>query len=306
VLKKIEGNMKNKILICILLFTIQTIFALEFNSIIISTNWLEENIDEPELLIYHIGDNYAEEHIPNAHNLQLDRLCDYNRNGLDYEMPEVQDLQQYLSEMGVTQDSKIVLYYENEAYISDAARIYVTLDYAGLSDNVAVLNGGLAKWKNEEKKTTQIVPDNVSGDIEVVLNERIIVDSDWILKMMNESYFYLVDARPMSLYDGTEENTDFVRNGHILYALNIPFYEVQKDEPVYELKDDFDLEQLFINNNIEPGSIIVTYCNTGYWASVIYLAAKAVNYEVYLYDASFQEWNRDESLPVMQPVEYEK
>ncbi|UCC45151.1 MAG: hypothetical protein JSU65_04350, partial [Candidatus Zixiibacteriota bacterium] len=75
-------------------------------------------------------------------------------------------------------------------------------------------------------------------------------------------------------------------------------------EPPYLLKSREKLSDMFREAGANPGDTVVVYCGTGLWASLPYLAARYLNYEVRLYDGSFQEWAAAESLPVVAPANH--
>ena len=58
---------------------------------------------------------------------------------------------------------------------------------------------------------------------------------------------------------------------------------------------------MFREAGVKSNDTVVVYCGTGLWASLPYLAARHLGYEVRLYDGSFQEWSATENLPVVAP-----
>jgi thiosulfate/3-mercaptopyruvate sulfurtransferase len=47
-----------------------------------------------------------------------------------------------------------------------------------------------------------------------------------------------------------------------------------------------------------PGANITTYCHIGQQATVPYLVARLLGYDVKLFDGSYEEWSKTESAPV--------
>jgi thiosulfate/3-mercaptopyruvate sulfurtransferase len=292
-------------IILILMLSMQFLSTIDFESALIDTDWLQQNLNSPDLLVFHVGQEYKNAHIHSARHLPVYDFIRSEKEGLDDECPDPMMLEKKLNELGVSNDSKIVLYYETSADITITTRMYVTLDFAGMGDNTAILNGGMEKWEAENREITTKYPPNVSGDFQINVNTSMLVSGDTVLEMLNDEYIFVVDARPESQYDGSEADARFERSGHIMYAVNIPFYEIVKDDPDYEIKDLSDLEMLFSSNGIEQGYSMITYCGTGLWASNIYFAAKTAGYEIFFYDGSFQDWSSDEKFPVTEPVEFE-
>jgi thiosulfate/3-mercaptopyruvate sulfurtransferase len=275
------------------------------DSVLIDSNWLQENMEIPDLLIFHIGQEYKDNHIPGARYLPVYDFIQPEKEGLEDECPDPMMLEHKLKQLGIKNDSQIVLYYETSAEISVTTRMFVTLDYAGMGYNTGILNGGLEKWIAEGKAVRQDYPANIMGDFSIDVNYGMLVTGDTVLQMLEDEYTFVVDARPESQYDGSENAAGFARAGHIMYAVNIPFYEITVDDNDYEIKDATELETLFTASGVEPGCPMITYCGTGMWASNIYFAARVAGYEIYFYDGSFQEWSENENYPVTEPVEYD-
>jgi 3-mercaptopyruvate sulfurtransferase SseA len=66
----------------------------------------------------------------------------------------------------------------------------------------------------------------------------------------------------------------------------------------YLLKSLDELQHLFNELRINEKSTLITYCGSGIWASPIYFVARLLGYRVRFYNASFQEWGNNESLPI--------
>jgi 3-mercaptopyruvate sulfurtransferase SseA len=61
---------------------------------------------------------------------------------------------------------------------------------------------------------------------------------------------------------------------------------------------------LFLESGVKQASTVVVYCNTGVWATLVYFTAKYLGYETHFYDGSFEEWTKDDTLPVTEPVKF--
>lgn len=272
---------------------------------LISAEWLKQNLDDPNLIILHYGlkEDFEKEHIPNARLISIRELIVNKEEGLNHEFPELEVLQSALTSWGINYDSKIVICYPDENMFPVVARLYFTLDYAGLGDVTSILNGGFPKWLDEDYPVTSEVAEFESGNYKIDVNKSILANKELIQNNLNNRNFVVVDARPEGQYSGDEEDHNSPRQGHIQGAVNIPFYNIMNDDSPALVKGKNDLEKLFSENYITEEETLVVYCGSGIWAAPIYFAARYLGYNVFFYDGSYQEWGNDYSLPVTGPVE---
>jgi thiosulfate/3-mercaptopyruvate sulfurtransferase len=273
-------------------------------SMFVTTGWLEEHLDDQSLLLLHVGrkEGYDKEHIPGARIISPREIIVNAPNGLFHEMPSAAKLDSILTSAGVSDASRIVVYYAEARGISLATRLYLTLDYAGLGDSTSMLQGGLPRWKAEKRKLTSELPEASNGNFTPQPNTDVFVDGEWINDNIRNPNVVIIDARPEEVYAGIEMDSHSLRRGHIAGSFNIPFFELTTEDSLSQLKDADELERIFLENGARPGSVLVIYCGTGIWASPVYFAAKYLGYDVRFYDGSFQEWTIDETFPVIEPV----
>jgi len=269
--------------------------------ILVSTSWLEENLTDTLLIILHNGlkTEFEKEHISGARFVSIwDVLLKKNEQDLRHEFPVEQELEKALRSWGISNNSKIIICYQDVNFIKWSARLYYTLDYAGLGDRVAILNGGLKAWKEEGRPVTDYVSSYLEGKVDIKIDDEVRISKEEVLAKLNNENPTIIDARPPERYSGTvqEENSD--RSGHITGAVNIPYYEVSRDDSTHLFKSKEALGALFEDHMLHKDSTIITYCGTGILASNLYFTARLLGYKVRFYDGSFQEWGKDESLPV--------
>lgn len=268
---------------------------------VVSTAWLAEHLEDPDLIILHMGppDSFEEQHIPGAQSASLRRLIRVNEAGIRDEMLPAEDIAKALSELGISKSSRIVVYFSEESIAWAAARYLVTLEYIGMTGHVSYLDGGLPKWVAEKRPVSKEVPSVVPTSLAVTITADVLVDTDWLSARLENSGVAIVDGRPAEGYSGLAGHWD--RLGHIPGARNIPFVDLLAEEPPYLLKSREELSNMFREAGTEPGDTVVVYCGTGLWASLPYLAARYLDYEARLYDASYQEWSATKNLPIVEP-----
>ena len=268
--------------------------------LLVSTDWLEENLSDSLLVILHYGmkTEFKEGHIPGARLISIWDILEKNDHGLRHELPDEKKLKRVLKSWGINNHSKIIISYQDGNAIPMAARLFYTLDFAGLGEQVSILNGGLKAWKQEERALTNEIASFQEGNVDIRIVDEVRITKDEVLANLDNESVMVIDARPPEKYYGTEEDQSLDRSGHIPGAVNIPFYEITRGDSTHLFKDEEELRTLFEEYHIQEGSSIITYCGTGIWASPLYFAARILGYKVQLYDGSFQEWGNDASLPV--------
>jgi thiosulfate/3-mercaptopyruvate sulfurtransferase len=272
---------------------------------LISTEWLAEHAEDPGLIVLHVGrkETYDKGHIPGAQIISVRKLIVVSPDGIRDEMPPLEDLTSAFTALGVSNDSRVVVYFDDAMLLSSAARVFVTLEYLGMGGRVALLDGGLPKWKAEERPLSKETPPAVTSDFEPDLRGDLIVSAEWVSENLDEPEVVILDARPEEQYGGQGAFSEDPRPGHISGAVNMPFFTVLAEEPDYLMKSETELRDMFQDAGAKDGSLIVTYCGTGIWSAPIYLTARYLGYEARFYDGSFQEWSRNDQYPVTRPVE---
>jgi thiosulfate/3-mercaptopyruvate sulfurtransferase len=266
---------------------------------VVSTTWLALHLEEPNLITLHIGPpgSYEKGHIPGARKASLRRIIRVNEAGIRDEMLATGDLAKALSELGIGASSRVIIYFADEGAAWAVARYLLTLEYVGMNGRVAYLDGGLPKWVADEHPVSTDVPTFETTDLAVAPVPGVLVDAEWLADRLDDPKIAVVDGRPAQGYSGLAGHWD--RLGHIPGAKNIPFFSVLTEDPAYLLKSREKLSDMFIEAGAKPGDTVVVYCGTGLWASLPYLAARHLDYDVRLYDGSFQEWSATKNLPVM-------
>lgn len=275
--------------------------------LLVSTDWLAKNANNTVVL--HVGTNrqsYDAGHIPNARFVAWSEIT-ATRNGVPNELASAETLQAVFTKLGVGNTRKIVLYGDLNGLA--AARAFFTLDYLGHGDRIALLDGGLEKWKMEKRPiSTEAVTPN-SETFTAKINPQTIItldtmrDVSWSVINQTPSNLSLVDARPAEEYTGEKPGDGIVRAGHIPGAFNI-FWQnniVSRENPI--MKAEKDLRKLYEAAGVSANKTNIVYCRTGGQASHAYFTLRYLGYQVKLYDGSFFEWNKQTDTPVIKSNE---
>ena len=270
------------------------------NELLVSEEWLAQHLDDPNLVLLHVGDpdDYKAAHVPGAHLTSHRELADPNSTGPDaltLELPDPAELQATLRGYGISDDSRIVVYWGSE-WVSPTARVVFTLAWAGLADQTVLLNGGIDAWKAAGHAVTAEPTPAAEGDVNVVPQDDLVVDAAWVQANAGEPGYKLVDGRNAEFFSGDREDRD--KAGHIPGAGNVMWQELVDDS--LRLKNPDTLRQAFAAAGVEPQDTVVAYCHIGQYATMVIFIARTLGHEVKLYDGSFQDWAKRE-LPVEKP-----
>jgi len=266
--------------------------------ILVSVDSLAAHLDDPNLVLLHVGDSsaYQAEHIPGARYVTRDQVSlpvSDDPEALRVQLPEPAALQEVLRELGVRDDSRIVLYW-GEDQVSPAARVLFTLQWAGLGERSALLDGGLAAWKVAGRPVTDELPDAAYGNVTVTPQPTLVVDAPWVEAHGSETGYALIDGRNRGFFTGERE--DRGKLGHIAGAESLEWQGLVDDS--LRFKSASEIALAFDTAGYVPGDTVVAYCHVGQYATVVIFLARTLGYEVKLYDGSFQDWAlRD--LPVV-------
>ena len=226
---------------------------------IVSAQWLAEHLNDPKVVILHVAEKRSEYdagHIPGARFLALEDFI----VGEDAELPPTEKLKAAFEKVGVSDDSRVVIY--TTAWYPMAGRAYYTLDYLGHGEMrrcwmAASTNGS---WRSGRwPKMSQKSPAEVSRRTSILRSARMMEEVKKISEQPTKSAV-LVDSRPDKRY------TD----GHIAGAMHVYWQETlvdAKNKPVFLPPDK--LRELFAARGIAPGQKLVTYCEIGLQASHI-------------------------------------
>ena len=271
--------------------------------VLVSAEWLHTHLQDPGMVLLHSGtaEVFDTLHIPGARLIDPYSFTvntEKNRN----EMPPVDSIVLLLKEVGVNQDSRIVLYPEDIGLLNRTARVFLTLDHLGLGGQTVVVSGGLTAWLEDGYETTDARTDFSPGNFEVrELKVTFITAAELDQERWSDAQV-LIDARPDEEYYGApESDEDTLEGGHIEGAYSLSFLELTYDDSPYLFKSDKELRELFSSSGMDPGKVSLIYCNSGIRGSLNYLAARHLGYPALLYDGSFEEW-RDLDMPFTGPV----
>ncbi len=272
--------------------------------IFVSTQWLADHLNDPDIVILHVAfnrGNYAIGHIPGAQYLWNSWLAPSTPD-LSTEIPPIEQADTVMEKLGINPQSKIVLYF-TQTNITTTTRMFLTFTYFGFGDQTSVLNGGFETWKAEKRAVSTQVPIVKQTSLELHPIPSVVTDADWVKENLSNPNVAVIDARDKNFFDGNGGGV--LRTGHIKGAKNIPYTTVV--DSTNKLKDMAALQKMFDSAGVKKGMKVVTYCHVGQQATVLYAVAKMLGYDAALYDGCFEDWNvRGDDYPVEKTIMTDK
>ncbi|CUH42867.1 3-mercaptopyruvate sulfurtransferase [Ruegeria atlantica] len=296
---------------------------------LIDTAWLADNLTNPKLRIIDVRWKFREEngkgvayddrsefqaeHIPGAVYVGMStELANSTQNTPDM-MLGPEDFGERMRELGVSNDSHVVVYDDSGLPLA-SARLWWALSHYG-HKNVQVLDGGLQQWKLEGRPTETGDLTVEHGDFEPTVQSNWIARKADVLDAMGKPGVRIVDFLPNNLFRGDGVHTWGGRSGHIPSAVNIPAISnidpdlahipiseraaKLKERGSFKLADHSKLLKHYQDKGIQTDDEVIAYCGRGIAASCGLLALRQMGFEKSrLYDGSWAEWSADEILPV--------
>jgi thiosulfate/3-mercaptopyruvate sulfurtransferase len=277
---------------------------------LVSTDWLAAHLHDPDLVLLSVGstpESYSKGHIPGARQILLGEIA-VTRDGIPNELPPDDALQRVFAAAGIGNNSRVVLY--GDRFNLLAARAYFTLDYLGIAEHAALLDGGMEKWKAEGRPVSTATTATRPAPLKIAPRREIVVDTAEMRELARKKTATLIDARPTKEFTGEQPSEDVAKRGHIPGAKSLYWMDmlVSRENPV--LKPEAELRRMYAEAQAAPppqpaqmrrglgtpapGRRLVTYCRTGMQSSFDYFVAKYLGYQPGMYDASFYEWSLKE------------
>lgn len=237
---------------------------------------------------------WREAHVPGAHYAHLDRdLSGPHRAGAGrHPWPDADAFGAWLGRCGVSPDAQVVAYDAGDgAY---AARLWWLMKVFGHRD-VAVLDGGLARWSALGMPVDQAMPAPAPTQYRGMFDNDRLLDAVAIPERLDAGEL-LVDARAAERYRGEIEPIDRVA-GHVPGAVNRP-YALNLRDGRFKSKHELSAEFAALLGGQNPQQVIAM-CGSGVTACHHLLAMAHAGLDgARLFTGSWSGWIEDPARPV--------
>jgi len=273
---------------------------------LVSTEWLAAHLADPNVRVLDSSfkqpgvtptarEDYDAGHIPGAVFFDIDDVAEAGTS-LPHMIPSPERFAQKIAERGIGNDDKVIVYDANG--LSSAGRAWWLLRLFG-HDNVALLDGGLPKWKADGRPLETVAPAIPPRQFTARFDPALIRDKAAVLANVASKHEQVVDARAAGRFDGTAEETwPGRRRGHIPGSRNLPFDQVT-DAKTKQLKNAEELRSLFAGAGLALDRPIVSSCGSGVTACALAFALYLIGHErAAIYDGSWSEWGLPDGPPL--------
>ena len=269
---------------------------------LVSTEWLAKELGASDLRIvdasWHVdardaAAEYEAGHIPGAVFMDLGGLADTTTD-LPMMLPAAEKFASRMQSLGLGDGSRIVLYDDSD--VKTAARAWWMLRLFG-AHQIAILDGGLAKWKSEGREVKAGKETLRHRHFTVWKDASHIRTKDQMLANLDSKAEQVVDARGAGRFEGREAEPRLgVNPGHIPGSKNLPMSGLFNADGTWKTGDA--LRAAFNDAGVDVDAPIAATCGSGVTASAIAFGAHLLgNDKVAVYDGSWSEWGADKDTP---------
>jgi len=271
---------------------------------LVDAEWLSKNLENPKVRVFEVSVDpgiYERGHVPGAVNLNwhTDLVDPVKR---DIVSPA--KFEELLEKAGVTKDTTIVLYGDNNNWFA-AWGAWVFNQY-GLGDQVKLLDGGRKFWEKQALPVDTKAPSYAKSDLTLPpakpdLRARL---PDVLAVAEGKKDAVIVDIRSGDEFSGKlfapEGSKELsIRAGHVPGAKNVTWSKAV-DPETGKFKSKEELKKLYADAGVDGSKPIIVYCRIGERSShTWYALSRILGYDVRNYDGSWTEYGNSVGVPVV-------
>lgn len=271
---------------------------------LVTTEWLERELGAGDLRVidstlFLPGEprdaraEYEAEHIPGAVFLDLAEVSDTS-SPVPHMVPSEPKFASRMASLGLGDGQRFVVY--DNSPLHSAARAWWMLRSFG-AHYVAILDGGLQKWKAEGRPLEDGRPQIRHGHFSPSFDSGAVVDKGSVTGLLGDGRHEIVDARGAGRFTGEEaEPRPGMASGHIPGSKSLPQGKLFNADNSWKQGDE--LRAAFDSAGVDLGKPLVATCGSGITACALLFGAHLLGKEdARLYDGSWSEWGADPATP---------
>jgi thiosulfate/3-mercaptopyruvate sulfurtransferase len=234
-------------------------------------------------------------HVPGAVFFDLDATSDTSTS-LPHMLPDGERFAARMSALGLNDADDLIVYDGSGANLS-AARVWWTFRVFGHS-SVAVLDGGLRKWRAEGRPVEQGRVTLPPGRFSARLDRNAVRDLAALRNNLVTRREQVVDMRAVGRFTGQDpEPRPGLRRGHVPGSRNLPYTNLVAADGT--ILPERDLRRRLAAAGIDLSQPIIATCGSGTSACTLLLALELLGHRnASLYDGAWSEWASLSDTPV--------